>query len=115
MTNDQWQEFDAERSALERGHSFSWTATPGTGNRCHWALGIGHPLDIGHWSFTHLQLSRVFVFQPVFHGEAQERQAIGGGRSSAAEDSPHVFVDVREGQSHQQIVPQYLPDAKAGE
>ena len=108
MTNDQWQEFDAERSALERGHSFSWTATPGTGNRL--SLGLGYwsfiehwTLDIGHWSwsFTHLQLPRVFVFQPVFHGEAQERQAIGGGRSCAAEDSAHVFVDVREGQSHQ--------------
>src|SRR5207245_5393387 len=59
--------------------------------------------------------SRILVFHPIFHREPQQRQTVRRSRSRSTENPPHVLVDVRKTQPHQQMVVQHLAHAKAGE
>ena len=46
-----------------------------------------------HCSADH-QCPRIFVFQPVLHGESQQAHTVGRGRSRAAENTPQMLVDM---------------------
>src|SRR5690242_2325013 len=72
------------------------------------------PIHVGTSISPNHQFSRVFILDPIFHRKAQQPQAVRRGRSRAAKNPPHMFVEVGKAQLHEQVAPQHLAHVKAG-